>query len=107
MGLPRSDLATHIRLDRVHRESLDPCPTRQRTAGLVERNVPVLADAAQEQLDAAQLLDLGLVPDALGLEGGCRAVEDVDVGRGDVDCKKAKREERQLRHPKKGQRSRD
>lgn len=44
-------------------------------------------DAAEEELDAAYVLDFLLVRDALGFEVGGVAVEDVDVGRVDVDVR--------------------
>lgn len=47
---------------------------------LTECNVAVRADAAEEELDAAQCRDLRLVAVALCLEVRRVAVEDVDVG---------------------------
>ncbi len=53
--------------------------------GLVERDVAVLADAAEEELDAAVLLDLGLVALALLDQVLGVPVQDVDLGWRDVD----------------------
>ena len=53
--------------------------------GLVEGQVAVHADAAQEQVDAAQGRDLRLIGRALGLGILGHAVEDVHVCLGDVD----------------------
>jgi hypothetical protein len=65
-------------------QSLDTSAAGQAGAGLVEGNVAVLADASKEQVNAAGLLDGIFVGDALGLQVGRIAVEDVDVGRVDV-----------------------
>ena len=48
----------------------------------------VRADAADEELDATGLRNFSLVFEALGLEVGRVAVEDVDVGGIDVDVLK-------------------
>ena len=54
--------------------------------GLVEGDVAVLADTAEEELDAAVLLDLFFVFLAL-LDQVLRVpVQDVHLGRRDVDC---------------------
>ena len=45
----------------------------------------VRANAAEEQLDATDSLDLVLIVLSLGLEVGCISVEDVDVVWLDVD----------------------
>ena len=50
---------------------------RERLTGLVERDVPVLADAAEEELDAAVFFDLGFVGFAFADEVFGVAVEDV------------------------------
>lgn len=73
--------------DGVVGERLDAGARGQAGAGLVEGNVAVLADAGQEEVDAADALDGVLVGDALGLERGRVAVEDVHVGRVDVDVR--------------------
>lgn len=70
--------------DGVVGERLDPGAGREAGAGLVEGDVAVLADAGEEEVDAAGGLDLGLVGDALGLQVGRVAVEDVDVVGVDV-----------------------
>ena len=54
--------------------------------GLVERDVAVLADAAEEELDAAVGRDLGLVRLALVDEILGVTVQDIDLARRDVDC---------------------
>lgn len=65
-------------------QSLDTGAAGQAGAGLVEGNVAVLANAGKEQVNAASLLNGILVGDALGLQVGRIAVENVDVGRVDV-----------------------
>ena len=70
--------------DGVIGERLDAGARGEAGAGLVEGDVAVLADARHEQVDAAGSLDLGLVLDALGLEVGRVAVQDVDVAGVDV-----------------------
>ena len=54
--------------------------------GLVEGDVAVLADPAEEELDPAVLLDLGLVRVALRDEVLRVAVQDVHLRRRDVHC---------------------
>lgn len=71
--------------DGVVGQRLDAGAAGQAGAGLVEGNVAVLADAGEEEVDAADALDGVLVGDALGLEAGGVAVEDVDVVGVDVD----------------------
>lgn len=71
--------------DGVVGERLDARAAGERRAGLVEGDVAVLADAGQEEVDAAARLDGVFVGDALGLEVGRVAVEDVHVGGVDVD----------------------
>ena len=70
--------------DGVVGERLDAGARGQAGAGLVEGNVAVLADAREEEVDAADALDGVFVGDALGLEAGGVAVENVHVGRVDV-----------------------
>ena len=65
-------------------QSLDARARGQARTGLVEGDVAILAYAGQEEVDAACRLDLGLVRDALGLEVGGVAVEDVDIARVNV-----------------------
>lgn len=74
-----------IRIDRVHRQRLQSGARGKARAGLVEGNVPVGTDAADEQLDATGLLDLRLVRGALRLQVWCIAIEDVRILRIDVD----------------------
>ena len=69
-------------------ERLDPGPGHERRSRLVESDVAVRADAADEELDATGLRNFSLVFEALGLEVGRVAVEDVDVGGIDVDVLK-------------------
>lgn len=73
--------------DGVVGERLDARPRRQAGPGLIEGDVAVLADAAEEQVDAAGRLDLLLVLHALGLEVRRVAVQDVHVVRPDVDVR--------------------
>ena len=75
-----------VRQNGVVCEGLDPRAARERGAGLVERDVPVLADAAQEELDAALRGNLGLVLLALEDEVLGVSVQDVHLRRWDVDC---------------------
>ena len=56
-----------------------------RQTWLVERDVSVLADTAQEELDPAVLLDALLVGLAFADQVYGVAVEDVHLRRGDVD----------------------
>ena len=72
--------------DGVVRERLDARARGERRAGLVERDVPVLADPAEEELDPAVRADARLVARALADEVARVAVEDVDLGGRDVDC---------------------
>jgi len=66
-------------------QGLDARAAAQAGAGLVEGDVPIGPDAAEEELDPPRAPDLLLVRDALLLEVGGVAVEDVDVRRVDVD----------------------
>lgn len=70
--------------DGVVGKRLDTRAAGQAGAGLVEGNVAVLADARKEQVNAAGPLNGILVGDALGLQVGRIAVEDVHVGGVDV-----------------------
>ena len=65
--------------DGVVRERLDARARLERRAGLVERDVPVLADAAEKELDAAVRLDPRLVGVALADQILCVPVQDVDL----------------------------
>ena len=60
-------------------ERLDPRPGDQGGAGLVEGDVAVGTDAADEELHAARRLDLLLVLGALLLQVGGVAVQQVGV----------------------------
>ena len=62
--------------DGVVREGLDARARGEGRAGLVERDVPVLADAAEEELDAAVFFDLGFVGFAFADEVFGVGVED-------------------------------
>ena len=77
---------TRVCEDRVIREGLDTRARRERGPGLVERDVPVLTDAPEEELDATQGPDLFLVLVAFGDEVRRIPVEDVHVLRVDVHC---------------------
>lgn len=72
-------------LDRGGRQVHAACAALERGAGLVERDVSVAADAEHLDVDAAGLLDLGLVGLALLVEVLGETVEDVGVGELDVD----------------------
>lgn len=54
--------------------------------GLVEGDVSVLADTPEEELDPAVLLDLRLVGVAFRDQVLCVPVQDVHLGRRDIDC---------------------
>ena len=71
--------------DGVVRERLDARAALERRAGLVERDVPVLADPSEEELNAAVGFDLRLVRVALRDQVFGVAVQDVDLRRRDVD----------------------
>ena len=60
----------------------------QRGEGLVERDMPVDAATAHEQVDAAVGCDLILVALALRLGIRCQTVEDIDILRRDVNMVK-------------------
>ena len=71
--------------DSIVSQSLNTGSTRETGPRLVEGDVAVLADAGEEEVDAASGFDGVLVADAFGLEVRGVTVEDVDVGRVDVD----------------------
>ncbi len=73
-----------VREDGVIGKRLDTGARRQAGAGLVEGDVPVLADAAEEEVDATHGLDLGLVLDALGFQIWRIAVQNVHIVGVDV-----------------------
>jgi hypothetical protein len=73
-----------IREDCVVSERLEARARRQRGPGLVERDVPVLADAPEEELDAAHGLDLLLVLVALFNQVWRVPIKDVYVFRVDI-----------------------
>ena len=56
---------------------------------LVERNMPVLADSTQEELNPAHRADQGLVVRTLAVQVIRVSIEDVHLRRRDVDCKKS------------------
>ena len=74
-----------VHLDRVLRQGLDARARVERREGFVEGDVPVFADAAHEQVDAAGLDDARLVVGALLDQILGVAVEDIDVLGQDVD----------------------
>lgn len=76
-----------VREDGVVRERLDARARGERRPGLVERDVAVLADPAEEELDPAVRDDLGFVCFAFPDEVFGVPVEDVDLRRRDVDCR--------------------
>jgi hypothetical protein len=53
----------------------------------IERNVTILPDTAEEQLDAACLFDLFLVHIALFDQIKCIPIQNVDLGWGDIDVR--------------------
>ena len=77
-----------VGLDRVEGQRLDARAAREARAGLVEGDVAVGPDAAEEELDAAVLRDLCLVLVALLLQVRGAAVEDVYVARVNVHMPK-------------------
>lgn len=76
---------TRVCNDSVHDKRLHAGAGGEGRPGLVEGDVAVRADAAEEKLDATVGLDLLLVTLTLGNEVGGIPVEDVDVLCGDVD----------------------
>lgn len=68
-------------------QSLDTSSAGQAGSGLVESNVAVLADTSKEEINAADSLDGVFVGDALSLEVGGIAVQDVNIGRMDIDVR--------------------
>ena len=71
--------------DGIVGKSLDAGAAGQAGPRFVEGNMAVLADAGQEEVDSAGGLDGIFVGDALGFEVGGIAVQDVDIGRVDID----------------------
>ncbi|KFZ00377.1 hypothetical protein V500_01080 [Pseudogymnoascus sp. VKM F-4518 (FW-2643)] len=74
-----------IRKNRIIRQGLDAGATREGGPGLVEGDMPIWPDAAEEEVYAADGADGGFVGEALGLEVWGGAGEHVDVLGGDVD----------------------
>lgn len=68
-------------------QSLDTSSAGQAGSRLVESNVAVLANAGKEEINAADGLNGVFVSDALGLEVGGIAVQDVNIGRVDIDVR--------------------
>ena len=73
-----------VREDGVIGKRLDTGARSQAGARLVEGDVSVLADAAEEEIDATHSLDLGLVLDALGFQIWRIAVQNVHIVGVDV-----------------------
>ena len=73
-----------VREDGVIGKRLDTSARRQAGARLVECDVPVLTDTAEEEVDATHSLDLGLVLDALGFQIWRVAVQNVHIVGVDV-----------------------
>ena len=74
-----------IRKYRIKREGLDSSSTGEGGPRLVERDIPVEPDVAEERVDAAGGFDGGFVCDAFGFEIRRVAVEDVDIAGMHVD----------------------
>lgn len=74
-----------VDLDRVLGKGHHPCPGMYGGERLVEGEMAVLADSAEEQIDAASLYDGFLVVLALFVEICGVAVEDVDVAGRNVN----------------------
>ena len=72
-------------LDRLGREVNDARARSEGAAGLVERDVAVGSDAENLKIDAARLLDLGLVRGAFLAPVLGETVENVGIGLLDVD----------------------
>ena len=66
-------------------ESLDARPRSERGARLVEGDVPVLADATEEELNAAIRLDFGFIRVAFANKIFSVTVQYVDLRGRDVD----------------------
>lgn len=73
--------------DGVVGQGLDTGARRQRGAGLIEGDMSIGANAAQEEVNATVGLDGGFVGYTLGLEIWRIAIEDVDVARVDIDVR--------------------
>ena len=69
-------------------QRLDSCARGETRSWFVKGNVAVWTDAAEEELNAAGALDLFFVGDAFGFEVLRVAIENVYVGRVDVDVGK-------------------
>ena len=78
---------TGVGEDSVVREGLDARARGERRTRLVERDVPILADTAQEELDASVRFDPRLVRVALPDQVFGVAVQDVHLRRRDVDVR--------------------
>ena len=76
---------TCIREYSVVRESFDTCTRNERRPRFVERNMPILADTAQEEFDPAVRPNSLFVRPTFADEVFGVSVEDVDLGGGDVD----------------------
>lgn len=74
-----------IRSHRLFRQSLHSCPRRHAGPGLVESDMSICANSSEEQIDPADVFDLGFECGALGLEIRRVTVEDVHVFAWDVD----------------------
>lgn len=60
---------------------------RRARTGFVEGNVTILANTGEKEFDSAVRLDGSLVCVAFSDEVGCVAVEDMYLGRGDIDLR--------------------
>lgn len=76
---------TRVGKDGVVGKCLDTSAAGKTGARLVEGNVAILTNASKEEVYSASGLDGVFVANALGLEVGGVAIEDVDVGGVDVD----------------------
>ena len=74
-----------IRSHRLFRQSLHSCPRHHAGPGLVESDMSICANSSEEQIDPADVFDLGFECGALGLEIRRVTVEDVHVFAWDVD----------------------
>jgi len=76
-----------VRPHSLVRQCLDSRPRNQTGTRLVESDVAVGSDAAEEEVDSPYGFDAGFVGGAFGFEIGSVTVQDVDVLARDVDVR--------------------
>jgi hypothetical protein len=76
---------SRVRKDSVIGQRLHSGPARQAGARLVECDVSIWSNSSKEKIDAANSLDFGLILHALRFKVRRIPIEDVDIGRVDID----------------------